>query len=679
MVLRLSSFSPGLPSAIRFGQRPAGQLPPALGRDHVQFGFHGKLDGPTSNLGPLFMAAVAAAIPQASRSDLAAGLKAASYVLDNGGNQTEAIAALRLAAQIDGQDMALYRKAKNVFERLDAGKPVASLSPPMQRIVLSCLLAEANRTGGSSIDCEQKLLQLGGLKDNPLQHELRRTLARPKLSELPAQPDRSLNAKRFSDALALTVNLHDGQIRKDTHGPYAIHPLHVAATVLEHGGSEDAAIAALLHDSLEDQGDKIDAAEIRRRFGDRVADMVQDCTIPLGQSWWDAKSGHLMDMQHLRNPESGMIMASDLMHNTRTLLRTWHEQGDKVWKNFVGQRDAQLWYDHSMLSALKKALGGNPPILQELAHSIEALETATGGISATERRRQDKEAAWTMAREQAKDPLFQLLNHVVYSLPSTFPKEVVMQGNQLVPDFTPERSRQHEKFIQIELQRFEKSLKGKTPPKEKVIHIVTGPLGAGKSTRIVKELAARDQAYILDADNIKRYIKGYHVSPMDPDVRNLKLSMKNGLGATAIHRESSYIAGRLMDHLVLDGRNVVLSFTGTDLEGDKALIGDFKRLGYKVYVHHVEVPLTLALKRVVQRFFDSGRYAPPEETIRKSAVSTDNFIKLKEWGRDTGMLDGYTWVNNNVAPSELPIPIETYNFPPMQAEAHIPDAPRVAS
>lgn len=80
---------------------------------------------------------------------------------------------------------------------------------------------------------------------------------------------------RFDDALAYASRIHRDQLRKGTDTPYISHLLGTAAIALENGADEDQAIAALLHDAVEDQGGATRLADIRLRFGDRVAEMVK--------------------------------------------------------------------------------------------------------------------------------------------------------------------------------------------------------------------------------------------------------------------------------------------------------------------------------------------------------------------------------------------------------------------
>jgi (p)ppGpp synthase/HD superfamily hydrolase len=91
-------------------------------------------------------------------------------------------------------------------------------------------------------------------------------------------------SERFEQALAFSHQLHRRQQRKASGVPFIAHPLSVAALVIEDGGTEEEAIAALLHDSLEDQGCHFPggaealAAEIERRFGSDVRRIVESVT-----------------------------------------------------------------------------------------------------------------------------------------------------------------------------------------------------------------------------------------------------------------------------------------------------------------------------------------------------------------------------------------------------------------
>lgn len=117
--------------------------------------------------------------------------------------------------------------------------------------------------------------------------------------------------QRFADALGYAIQVHAGQLRKGTRIPYIQHPLAVAAIVLEHGASEDEAIAALLHDTIEDSRQPLlTKAEIRRRFGAVVAEIVEGCTDSETQPkppWRDRKDRALAHLLTGSPPRSSWL------------------------------------------------------------------------------------------------------------------------------------------------------------------------------------------------------------------------------------------------------------------------------------------------------------------------------------------------------------------------------------
>src|SRR3954453_20932533 len=133
---------------------------------------------------------------------------------------------------------------------------------------------------------------------------------------------------RFDRALLYATHVHGGQVRKGTTTPYVAHLLAVAATVLEYGGDEDLAIAALLHDSVEDQGGKARLEDIRNRFGDQVAHVVAACSDSLADTgkgerkpaWQERKEAYIA---HLDSADDAILRVSlaDKVHNARAILR----------------------------------------------------------------------------------------------------------------------------------------------------------------------------------------------------------------------------------------------------------------------------------------------------------------------------------------------------------------------
>lgn len=153
---------------------------------------------------------------------------------------------------------------------------------------------------------------------------------------------------RLAQALALAIEAHDGQKRKGTDIPYIAHPMAVAAIALEHGADEEQAMAALLHDAVEDGGAAY-AARIRQNFGDRVADIVAGCTdgVPDAQGekepWKVRKDRYLA---HL--PEASddvlLVSGSDKLHNARAIVSDLQRIGLAVFDRFSSGQQDTLWY-----------------------------------------------------------------------------------------------------------------------------------------------------------------------------------------------------------------------------------------------------------------------------------------------------------------------------------------------
>src|SRR5512145_977492 len=162
---------------------------------------------------------------------------------------------------------------------------------------------------------------------------------------------------RFADALQLAHELHLDQKRKASHVPYISHVLSVAATVLEYGADEDTAIAALLHDAVEDCGGIRIANLIETRFGPRVAGLVLGCsdtTQSPKPPWKERKTRYL---QHLGEAakEVLLISAADKLHNLQSLLREERRHGSDLWQFFRAGRDGTLWYFQNLLVIFREA------------------------------------------------------------------------------------------------------------------------------------------------------------------------------------------------------------------------------------------------------------------------------------------------------------------------------------
>jgi (p)ppGpp synthase/HD superfamily hydrolase len=186
----------------------------------------------------------------------------------------------------------------------------------------------------------------------------------------------------FRDALAWAFELHRNQFRKGTCVPYISHLLSVAALVIEDGGSEEEAIAALLHDAVEDQGGQPTLASIRERFGDRVAAIVDSCS-DTDQSpkppWRDRKEKYLAHLEDCtESAQIGMLRVSlaDKVHNARDLLHAYRQHGEAFWDHFNGKKDGTLWYYDRLVKIFQDRYPG--PLTNELDRTVLELKTLSG-------------------------------------------------------------------------------------------------------------------------------------------------------------------------------------------------------------------------------------------------------------------------------------------------------------
>ena len=164
----------------------------------------------------------------------------------------------------------------------------------------------------------------------------------PDLTETPLLGD------RFQEAFQLAAHLHRFHVRKGTKVPYLSHLMSVVSLVLEAGGDEDEAIAALLHDALEDCGEEITAAEIESRFGPRVRELVEACTdTPPDHAggpkpgWKDRKEAYLA---RVAAGHGNRVSLADKLHNARSILRDHRTNPEKIWKRFSADKEETLWY-----------------------------------------------------------------------------------------------------------------------------------------------------------------------------------------------------------------------------------------------------------------------------------------------------------------------------------------------
>ncbi len=189
--------------------------------------------------------------------------------------------------------------------------------------------------------------------------------------------------ERFDEAFRYAHRLHRDQTRKGTTIPYISHLMTVAALVVEHGGNEDQAIAALLHDAVEDQGGKKTLDEIRTTFGDEVAAIVSDCT----DAWdeqkpplrsrkearleWRARKEAYLKVLPGKPTQSLLVSLADKTHNAEAILFDYRVLGDPLWDRFNGGADGTRWYYNALADVFSDAMPGR--LSDRLSRAVAAF------------------------------------------------------------------------------------------------------------------------------------------------------------------------------------------------------------------------------------------------------------------------------------------------------------------
>jgi hypothetical protein len=222
---------------------------------------------------------------------------------------------------------------------------------------------------------------------------------------------------RYEEALAYAAHLHAGQFRKADEGvapsiPYVAHLLEVSALVWVGGGSEDAAIAGLLHDAIEDQPHLTGYDEIERRFGPRVREIVAHCTDgdeggdrgPEG--WLDRKMTYLLRLRDCHDDEALLVTVADKVSNGNAILedvRRAHgdtDALDRLWARFKAGAQGSAWY-YAQVAAAAASRTPDNPLVQRLVIASDAITAAAGGtdvVSALHHR-------WGLDRDQLQQAL----------------------------------------------------------------------------------------------------------------------------------------------------------------------------------------------------------------------------------------------------------------------------------
>ncbi len=180
---------------------------------------------------------------------------------------------------------------------------------------------------------------------------------------------------RFLKAFSFAAEKHSGQTRKASTIPYIAHLMGVASLALEAGGDEDIAIAALLHDVVEDCGGAPMLKEVRRRFGKHVAEMVDGCTDADTEPkppWRERKEKYIRRLK-TENNDTRLVSAADKLNNIRSIISDYRAIGESVWSRFNGGREGTLWYYRTLKDEFLRKKPNR--ITRELDLAVKKLES----------------------------------------------------------------------------------------------------------------------------------------------------------------------------------------------------------------------------------------------------------------------------------------------------------------
>lgn len=187
---------------------------------------------------------------------------------------------------------------------------------------------------------------------------------------------------RYQSAFEYVFQQHDGHFRKGTNTPYLAHLIAVSSLVMEHGGTEDEAIAGLLHDVVEDTNATI--KDVYERFGADVAETVAHCSEDKEDAhgkerpWKDRKASYIAKLANPSTAHSTLLVSNaDKLHNMRAIVSDYQTNGDALWARFNPQAgaDGTLWYYRSLAEIYLNHPNGTPSLARELNAAVQQLDT----------------------------------------------------------------------------------------------------------------------------------------------------------------------------------------------------------------------------------------------------------------------------------------------------------------
>jgi (p)ppGpp synthase/HD superfamily hydrolase len=218
--------------------------------------------------------------------------------------------------------------------------------------------------------------------------------------------------RAYVEAFDYAWDLHGRETRKGGDVPYLAHVMAVSTLVLQHGGDEQQAIAALLHDAAEDHGGRARLDDIAARFGPQVADIVEACSDSLvadrsqKAAWWPRKVAYVQRIATLPHESPALLVAAaDKLDNARALLADYRVGGEELWERFnrTSGRAGQLWYYGRLAEILSERIIGArraAELTDELAITVGELRAVIVRSGAADTETLDREVELARSRER---------------------------------------------------------------------------------------------------------------------------------------------------------------------------------------------------------------------------------------------------------------------------------------
>jgi (p)ppGpp synthase/HD superfamily hydrolase len=170
-------------------------------------------------------------------------------------------------------------------------------------------------------------------------------------------------------ALEVAGQAHDGQYRKGTKIPYITHPAAVGMILMRAGYSDELVAAGILHDTVEDTEVTLD--DLKREFGPQIAKIVAGCSEPDKSLLWEERKEHTIEFLKTASLEIQAVACADKLHNVRSLLSDYQQDGDEIWKRFKRGKEKQEWYYRNIIDSL--GTGSTFHLLEELKAEVNQL------------------------------------------------------------------------------------------------------------------------------------------------------------------------------------------------------------------------------------------------------------------------------------------------------------------